>query len=676
MSPVSSGPWEVTGGLYHGGAEAYDRCSLWSAPLPSHDSPRGDERAAMCGICGIFRTSLEPVPPHAIDAMVQTLHHRGPDGRGSHFADGIGLGFTRLAIIDRTPASDQPIIDEASGTVLVFNGEIYNYVELRRELAGLGHQFRSQGDGETILRGYLEWGTKCLERLNGMFAFALFDPRNQTLFLARDRFGEKPLYVAQSERGLVFGSEIKAILAVRPSLRRPETRAVYRYLARGDLDLDDETFFSGIRSLPAAHFAVVGRDGAYTPVAYWQARAGEVPERRQDAIEGFRELLFDSIRLRLRSDVPLGSSLSGGLDSSSIVAAIHAQKASHRLEQHTFSARFDSAGHDEGAHMGVVNRAVQAEAHDVWVRPGAFLNEFERLQWFQEEPIASTSPFAQFCVMGLAQEQGTTVLLDGQGADEALAGYDQAHGLFWANLLTRGRADLIGREALAYVRRYRALPRQPALFSAYYLLPPGRREQVAMRLLKSDRVIARRLKRRHAPAVVETDQPFLDRLRNELVRWQMATQLPEFLRYADRNSMAFSREVRLPFLDHRLIEYCFGLPRELLLDGATTKVVLREAMRGIVPDAILARRDKLAYAPPQDSWLRGPLLDWARNLISAARSRTDVFDGGAVGRVQRDFESGRNLTMAWRVASTEAWYERWIDRAPAELGPAVHTGLG
>lgn len=629
----------------------------------------------MCGICGVFRTNLAPVPAPAIEAMVGTLRHRGPDGSGSHFAAGVGLGFTRLAIIDRTPASDQPIIDPASGATLVFNGEIYNYVELRRELESLGHQFRSQGDGETIIRGYLEWGTKCLDRLNGMFAFALFDPRAQTLLLARDRFGEKPLYVESSRNGIVFGSEMKAILAVRPSLRRPEPKAVYRYLARGDLDMDETTFFAGIRSLPAAHFAVVGRDGVFEPQAYWRAHAGAVPADRREAIEGFRELLFDSIRLRLRSDVPLGSSLSGGLDSSSIVAAIHAQKASSPLEQHTFSARFDSAAHDEGAHMAVMNRAVDARAHDVRVKPDGFLDAFERMQWFQEEPIASTSPFAQFSVMRLAREQGTTVLLDGQGADEALAGYDQAHGMLWANLLTQGRVDLIGREAFAYMRRYRSLPKQPTLFGTYYLLPAGRREQVAMRLLKSDRVLARHLKRQQQPAVVETDRPFRDRFRNELVRWQAATQLPEFLRYADRNSMAFSREVRLPFLDHRLIEYCFGLPRDLLLEGATTKVVLREAMRGIVPDAILARRDKLAYAPPQDSWLRGPLLDWGRNLLTAAGSRTEVFDRDAVGRVRQDFESGSNLTAAWRVASTEAWYARWIDRAPDELGQTVHTGL-
>ncbi len=629
----------------------------------------------MCGICGIFRTSLDPVPASAVEAMAATLHHRGPDGSGSHLSEGVGLGFTRLAIIDRTPTSDQPIVDEASGTVLVFNGEIYNYVELRNELKGLGHHFRSQGDGETILRGYLEWGPDCLTRLNGMFAFALFDSKKQTLLLARDRFGEKPLYVARSREGIVFGSEMKAILAVVPELRKAEPRAVYRYVARGDLDLDSETFFAGIRSLPAAHYAVVGRDGRFEPQPYWHPTAGDVPKRRHEAVERFRELLFDSIRLRLRSDVPLGSSLSGGLDSSSIVAAIHAQKSSHRLEQHTFSARFDSAAHDEGAYMDVTNRAVQAESHDVWVKPGAFLDEFERLQWFQEEPIASTSPFAQFCVMGLARAHGTTVLLDGQGADEALAGYDQAHGMLWANLLTRGRVDLIAREAAAYAWRYRTVPVQPALFSAYYLLPAGRRERVAMRLLRSERVVARGLRRNQGPAVVETERPFPDRLRNELVRWQTATQLPEYLRYADRNSMAFGREVRLPFLDHRLIEYCFGLPRELLLDRATTKVVLREAMRGIVPDAILARRDKLAYAPPQDSWLGGPLADWTRNLLAAAGSRPEVFERKAVRQLQREFESGRGLALVWRVASIEAWYERWIDRAPPEFGARVRTGL-
>ncbi len=613
----------------------------------------------MCGICGILRNEAEPVEPGAISSMVDTLRHRGPDGEGSYFRPGIAFGFTRLAIIDLTSASDQPIVDEAADCALVFNGEIYNYIELRAELRALGHTFRSEGDGEVILRSYLEWGTDCLARFNGMFAFAIWDGRKQSLMLARDRFGEKPLFIARSPRGVAFASEMKAILAVRPELRRPNLRAVYRYLARGDLNLDDECFFEGIESLPAAHYLVLDRNLRGEPVRYWEPAAAHVPARRIDAVEHFRELLFDAVRLRLRADVPVGSSLSGGLDSSSIVSTIDALKANQDIQQRTFSARFHSKRHDEGRFIRELTAG--AEAHEVWVEPEDFAASFSRMQYHQEEPIASTSPFAQYRVMKLANEMGTTVLLDGQGADEAMAGYDQAHGIIWAYWLSRGRVDRLGREMASYVRRYPVEPWRPGLFATYYLLPQAARDRIAARYYGSNGVMAHDLRDRFAPAPVDSIEPFDDRLRNELVRWQLVTQLPEFLRYADRNSMAFSREVRLPFLDHRLIDYCFGLPPDLLLAGAVTKVVLREAMRGIVPDLIIERKDKLAYSPPQTHWLRGPLSGWLDGLLADAAQRCDVFDREGVRALRDHSGSERSLAVAWRIASTEAWYQQMID---------------
>ena len=622
----------------------------------------------MCGIAGIFRINGEPVAPGYIDAMVATLRHRGPDGEGAFFAPGIGFGHTRLAIIDLTAASDQPLRDDDAGLAMIFNGEIYNYVELREELRALGHQFRSAGDGEVILRAYEQWGVDCLSRLNGMFAIAIWDTRKRQLFLARDRFGEKPLFIARTPRGLVFASEMKAILAVRPELRVANRRAVFRYLSCGDLDLDRESFFEGIESLPGSHYLLIDSEGNGESRRYWHATSANVSEDRASAVEGFRELLFDSIRIRLRSDVPVGSSLSGGLDSSSIVATINAEKSSSWVHQKTFSARFRSRQHDEGNYIRIVADNVEADTHDIIVEPEAFIEEFAELQWHQEEPIASASPFAQWLVMKLARQESTTVLLDGQGADELLAGYDQAHGMFWAHWARKGRFDRVAQEMLAFARRYHKL-REPSLFAVYYSLPETLRDRLAETYYHSSNIVSADLHRDFSPAHADTDHPFPDRLRNELLRWQTTTQLPEFLRYADRNSMAFGREVRLPFLDHRLVEYGFGLAPELLLNNAVTKVVLREAMRGIVPEAILQRKDKLAYSPPQERWVRGPLRGWMHELLLAAERRRDVFNARHVLDVREKLERTTGSPLAWRIASTEAWFQMMVDSSRRPAAP-------
>ena len=457
---------------------------------------------------------------------------------------------------------------------------------------------------------------------------------------------------------------MKALLATYPQLREPNGLALYRYLTRGDLDVDDVTFFDHIVSLPPAHTLVVQEDGRERLQRYWHATAGELPKQRRDRIEGLRELLFDAIRIRLRSDVPVGSSLSGGLDSSSIVATIDAEKGLRRVTQATFSARFRSDAHDEGQFIDLVSRQVDAERHEVWVDADRFAAELGRLQRHQEEPIASSSPYAQWLVMELAKERGTTVLLDGQGADEVLSGYDQAHGMFWAYWLRQGRVDRLLNEVVSFARRYSGGVRAPALFGVYYSLPERLRDRLAAHYYRSSSLISADLQPGAAPGHAASDHPFQDRLRNELVRWQMTTQLPEFLRYADRSSMAFGREVRLPFLDHRLVEYCFALPPDLLLNRAVTKVALREAMRGIVPDTILDRKDKIAYAPPQDDWLLGPLQGWLQDVLGRAERRSDVFSPPAVRRLREAARHDPSDPLIWRVASTEAWFAEMIERAP------------
>jgi asparagine synthase (glutamine-hydrolysing) len=599
----------------------------------------------MCGIAGILRVDGQPVPVGLIDAMVATLRHRGPDGEGAWLAPegSVGFGHTRLRIIDLTEASDQPIVDEAAQLSLIFNGEIYNYIELREELKDLGHQFKSEGDGEVILRAYEEWGVGCLPRLNGMFAFDL--GWRKAAFRARPLRRE-----ACASRGALrrdFASERRRSLLIRLSCARPTT-VLYRY-RRGDLDLDEGTFFEGINSVPAAHYLLVDAEGNGKAKRYWRATSVPVPSSRKQAIEHFRELLFDSVRLRLRSDVPVGSSLSGGLDSSSIVATINAQKANNAYHQRTFSARFHSTAHDEGP-IETLTGQVDADAHGVWVEPDSLPSEFAKLQWHQEEPIASASPYAQWCVMRLAHEQDTTVLLDGQGADELLAGYDQSHGMFWAHWARRGRIDRVLTEVVSYAARYHGVL-APIEFGAYYSLPASLRDGLAEQYYRSASLVSPELHREYRPAHVRSYEPFPDRLRNELVRWQTTTQLPEFLRYADRNSMAFSREVRLPFLDHRLVEYCFGLQPQMLLNRAVTKVVLREAMQGIVP-ADLNRKDKLAYAPRSTSGSR-PLRPWIED--AQRREAEDIFnrnDAPLRERLRRDRRRARLASGRHR-----AWYQ-------------------
>ena len=612
----------------------------------------------------MLRYDGAPLERATIEAMVATLRHRGPDGEGVWLAPGIACGSTRLAILDLTPASDQPFRDEQADLTLVFNGEIYNYLELRQDLERRGHAFRSNGDTEVLLRAYEEWGEACPQHFNGMFAFAIWEGRRRRLVLARDRFGEKPLFISRTAEGLSFASEMKAILAVQPERRRPNRQAIYRYLARGDLNVDEATFFDGIVSLPPAHTLVVEQDGKERLQAYWHPVASDLPSGRHERIEHLRELLFDSIRIRLRSDVTVGSSLSGGLDSSSIVATIDAQKGLQDIRQGTFSARFHSEAHDEGRFIARLSAQVETEPHEVWVDADRFTAELSRLQYHQEEPIASSSPYAQWLVMELAQQHDTTVLMDGQGADEVLSGYDQAHGMFWAHWLRQGRLDRFLGEVVSFSRRYSDL-RAPALFGVYYSLPEQLRDRLAGYYYRSENLVSEELRRDFAPAHAASDHPFNDRLRNELVRWQTTTQLPEFLRYADRSSMAFGREVRLPFLDHRLVEYCFALPPDLLLRRAVTKVALREAMRGIVPDVILDRKDKIAYAPPQETWLLGPLQGWLQETLARAAARDDVFNPQALQDLSERATHDASDPLIWRVASTEVFFAELINRSAA-----------
>jgi asparagine synthase (glutamine-hydrolysing) len=586
--------------------------------------------------------------------MAVAMAHRGPDGQGVWSDERAGLAFRRLAIIDLEPRSDQPLhLDHLH---LVFNGEIYNYVELREELRAAGHRFLTEGDGEVLLHAWREWGEGALDRVNGMFAFAVWDSLEGRLTLASDPFGEKPLYWTLREGRLVFASDVRAILAAEPSCGAPDEGVLAPFVGLGLLPAVERSFFAGISRLPGAHVLRWQR-GTVESRRYWWPRTFEPPRRYEDAVERLRELLTDSIRLRLRADVPIGTSLSGGIDSSAIVA-LSAQLAGEHT-RHAFTASFPGFARDEWEQAHEVARAARvAEHHRVTAGAEELLDDLGRLVLDQEEPFMTTSIYAQWRVMAAAREAGVTVLLDGQGADELLGGYDVSGG--WAlqamgpgaalRGLLSGPARLDRAKTLGYERLPRPLARRYRRSAAS---PYASRDAVAQAVLVEPPRIAR-----------GEGTP----LRRELLREATATSLPGLLRFADRDSMAHSREVRLPFLDRRVAEFALSLPADFLYRDGVTKRVLRDAVAELVPATVLAQREKLRFETPEEAWFASPAF--------VARAREVLLDPSVRARglidvdaVAADADAGRwrNVSALWRAMNVELW------RSAFAAGPGTPT---
>jgi asparagine synthase (glutamine-hydrolysing) len=591
----------------------------------------------VCGIGGIVGGRADP---GALLAMAAAMAHRGPDGQGVWSDEGVGLAFRRLAIIDLYPRSDQPLHFEHLH--LVFNGEIYNYLELREELRRAGHSFHTEGDGEVLLHAWREWGEGALERVNGMFAFGVWDSRERSLTLASDPFGEKPLYWTIHGGRLVFASDVRAILQATASVGAPDQSALAPFVALGLLPPIERSFFAGVWRLPGAHL-LRWRGGEVETVRYWWPREVVPPATYAEAVETLRELLTDSIRLRLRADVPVGTSLSGGVDSSAIVALSGQLAGEHT--RHAFTASFPGFVRDEWdlAHE-VATAANVAEHHRVCPEAAELLEDLDRLVSDQEEPFMTTSIYAQWRVMAAAREAGVTVLLDGQGADELFGGYDVSGG--WAlqsmgagrvlrGLLT-GPARFDRAKALGYDTLPRALARRYRRAAAS---PYASREAVAL-----------------AVGVEPPSVPGGTPLRRELLRETIHTSLPGLLRFADRDSMAHSREVRLPFLDRRVAEFALSLPADFLYRDGVTKRVLRDAVDGLVPASVLERREKLRFETPEEAWFSTPaFLERAREvLLDPAIRSHGLYDFGAI---EADAQAGawRDVSALWRVMNVELW---------------------
>ncbi|HKV99728.1 MAG TPA: asparagine synthase (glutamine-hydrolyzing) [Vicinamibacterales bacterium] len=581
----------------------------------------------MCGIIGVLAQSAPIDVPRLVRAR-DTLIHRGPDAAGLWIREAedsshVAFGHRRLSILDLSERSAQPLVLDEAGNVepsppsgrirgrlvLAFNGEIYNYVELRDELRGCGHVIRSTGDVEVLLRAYAQWGPACVERLNGMFAFSVWDESRRELFCARDRFGEKPFHYALSpdQSTFAFASEVKALAAYGVAEGELEPRAIFRYFRFGESAGVEQTIWKGVHRLLPAHTLTVrfGRDRlTLSSRRYWDLD----PDAEQHiapaaAATRFRELFRDSVRLRLRSDVALGTSLSGGLDSSSVLCQI--QDLGAASGQRAFSARMEDPGLDEGQYIAAVLASTGVAGFSVVPVVDDFLDGFDALCFHQEDPFPTTSVFAAYAVQRLAAQHGVTVLLDGQGADEYLAGYKHYGACVLTDLSRHGHLYRWWTERRAYRARSGDDP-VPVRAAIAHLAAYGRgASPLPVQAPKAVPFLRTEFRDEFASEQPRGVAARSDSLKTRLYADLMCGHLQELLRYADRNSMAFSREVRLPFLDHRLVEFAMSLPREQLWYGGESKRVLRAAMRGLVPNAVLDRRDKIGFAAPSDAWWEG-----------------------------------------------------------------------
>jgi asparagine synthase (glutamine-hydrolysing) len=657
----------------------------------------------VCGIAGVIALDGTPVDRGHLVSLAEILAHRGPDDSGIFYAPAVGLMQRRLSIIDTSAAGHGPMPNEDHTVWITYNGEVYNYRELMPDLARRGHRFRSACDTEVVLHAYEEYGEQCVERFNGMFAFAIWDAHRGRLFCARDRCGVKPFYYAEAAGRFAFASEIKALF-IFPWIRaEPNQARVMDYLVAGIVDHTDETFFTGIHSLSAGATLTIGPDHRSSRT-YWRLptlEEGPLVGRpsarlRQRWAEELEAHLLDSVRLRLRSDVTVGSCLSGGIDSSTLVSMVNRllipDQADERTineswhrggeRQMTFSACFDDPAIDERRYMDTVVARTGVAARFTYPRGDELARQLASVVWHQDEPFLSTGILAQWEVMRLANANGVKVLLDGQGADELLCGYVGYIGPFLADLFTRGRFEDLSRELTLFRMNYGGRYGSPERLMAQALRArhPWLRPDLTARLDSGigvpswlgDEQTAWLARNQWAPP-----QGYAPNVRGYLpsmTDWFFARgSLPALLRYEDRNSMAFGVEARVPFLDYRLVEFVFRQPNAFRMEDGLGKRTLRRVARRWTPREVWTRRDKLGFTTPEAAWLRGPARTEVERLMSDLPPSFDRFvrpDAARAG-FSTFLAGGGDSAMIWRWVNLALWLRMFVDNRSGAARPSV-----
>jgi asparagine synthase (glutamine-hydrolysing) len=663
----------------------------------------------MCGITGIFSTDPRDITPEILRGMTTSIRHRGPDDEGyifintitsrceprvgddtiielkgkmKHLSDplesgyDLAFGHRRLSILDLSTTGHQPMSNETGDLWIIHNGEIYNHEELRIELLDKGHVFKSRTDTEVILHSYEQWGEKSLNKFNGMWAFVIWDSRSKKLFCSRDRFGIKPFYYYFDGLKFIFSSEIKAILTTDAMERKPNRQSIFDYISYALKDHTGDTFFEDIHQLLPGHFleldinkrAIAARSYYQIPLIY-QSRHLSDPDYSLQ----FRQLLEDSIRLRLASDVAVGTCLSGGLDSSSIVCLVDKLRLDSGLKQQnshqTFSARFSEQGFDEGKYIQDVVNQTRVDAHYAYPTGASTWEILPKLIWHQEGPSSALYLSGQWETYKLARQSGIKVILDGQGGDELLAGYDIYYAALFSHLMRTFQCSKLAREYLIRYRLYGKSATSDIFKAAYHLLPRVGK-QFSRRLMRVD----------GNPCLSKDFQAglrdnFFQKQGEEISRTNTFDDylydkftysiLPGLLHDQDKNSMAHSIESRLPFLDYRLVEMVSSMPWQQKIYRGQRKYVLRNSMRGILPESVEKRLDKMGFTNPVEVWLKKSFADEVNDIIHSTRfAQRGYFNSNQVKQDFKAYQNGRkNISRKiWRWVNLELWSRIFIDK--------------
>jgi asparagine synthase (glutamine-hydrolysing) len=616
----------------------------------------------MCGIVGIVGGRAFGAGEELLSSAVAQLRHRGPDARGTWFGTGVALGHTRLSIIDLSDCGSQPMQDPSGRWTLVYNGEVYNYRELRDQLRDRGYAFRGHSDTEVVLAALVEWGDGALDRFNGMWALALWDEEGQELFLARDRAGKKPLYYTTlSDGSFAFGSEVKPLLRFGMTVGI-DRQAAFDFLTQGTYGhLGERTFYAGIHQVPAAHLGRIQPGGPLRLKRYWDLPSVKPSDRSpydREFRRKFRDLLTDAVRIRLRSDVPVGATLSGGLDSSAIVLLV--EEITDGAPLHIFTSQFPGSRFDETPFFdAVIARMRQPVVHRAELGIANWREDLLTVLRHQEEPFGDTSILAHFALMRSARDAGVPVVLSGQGGDELLLGYPSMVTAYLGAQLARGNAGAL-RETLAWAA-LTGTKRSTILRNVVgATLPLAARDRIRQRFV-------RRLANRVTPALLQSVtlqrfQPddrdaFSSYLRQVFTRFA----IPHLTHYDDRNAMAVSVEGRMPFLDVRLVELMFTVRSEALFADGFTKRVLRDSCTDLLPESIRTRRDKIGFYTPLADWL-GQHHMWIHDFMTPDRLKSvgllRVARYSAALQALRDGDS-RVALEVWRGFIMHLWIDEF-----------------
>jgi len=626
----------------------------------------------MCGIAGIV--SPRGVAPGTLVAMTQIISYRGPDGFG--FAYGqldreapvavfqnqtpmtlssaavVGLGNRRLAILDVSSAGNQPMQTADGDLTITYNGEIYNYKELRAELEETGHQFRTHTDTEVILQSYRVWGKDCVHRFNGMWAFALWDRARQILFCSRDRFGVKPFYYAEFQGAFYFASEIKQILRAASLPRTINCKTAARFLEWGLLDSSAETFFDGIQQLPGGHNLVVAPRASIAPQIhrYWELQTEPQLDLTDSEAEGkFNDLFRSAVEIRLRSDVPLGVALSGGLDSSSVLCEAHRLAPDSHFQ--TFSACFEEKQLDEREYIEAALTKTRAIGHATYPQECDFWKSLRSMIYHQDEPVGSPAAYPQWCVMAESRAKAVPVILGGQGGDESLCGYQKYHFFYLWHLFSHANPNFF-RESFLWLKQGTKSYGNPGSILRYLPAALSRRYSLIRRV--------------GTPALAEqldSDRPQIGHARTIAERQKvdlLYSSIPALLHHEDRASMAHSVESRLPFLDYRLVEFSLRCDASLKLRDGWSKWLLRRSLAGVLPEKIRLRKTKLGFNTPEQKWLKHGMQNGHRNLWDGVELHASrLLDSQKFQTECRKFVSGDSgalpSSILFRAISLEQW---------------------